>query len=169
MPDLSGQTVKNAAYILVRQGFPEPVYLESEEESYVIRQVPAAGTTVTKGTKVILYTSMTTYSDEGVHKDLVQVPNLIDRRRQDAYDLLEKVGLGINYDVTACLGKITAQSIEPGTYVEPGTVVYVTFSQAVPNYRSTTTDTDTDTDAGGEDADTDADAEAGAGAAATGE
>lgn len=133
MPDVRNQTAKNAAYILVRSGMTSPVYLESEEEAYVVRQIPAAGVTVPKNIRPILFTSMTTFNDDGVRSSQVKVPNLLDRRRQDAYDVLEKVGLTLNYDKTACLGKITGQSIEAGTYVDPGTEVYVTFSDAVPS------------------------------------
>ena len=126
-PNVVGETAKQAAYILTRRGFPETIYVPSEEQATVIAQVPEAGTEVPEGTRVVIYTTMTTYSDEGTVKDLVKVPNLINDRRQDAFDKLDKLGLVLVYDKTACLGKIMTQSIPEGTEVAPGTEIYVEF------------------------------------------
>jgi stage V sporulation protein D (sporulation-specific penicillin-binding protein) len=127
VPNVVGETAKQAAYILTRRGFPETIYVPSEEQATVIAQVPEAGTEVPEGTRVVIYTTMTTYSDEGTVKDLVKVPNLINDRRQDAFDKLDKLGLVLVYDKTACLGKIMTQSIPEGTEVAPGTEIYVEF------------------------------------------
>jgi beta-lactam-binding protein with PASTA domain len=76
---------------------------------------------------VILYTTMTTFNDDQLYKEMVAVPSLMGRRRQDAFDLLAQVGLILGFDKTQCTGRIDSQSIPEGTLVEPGTVVYVTF------------------------------------------
>ena len=146
VPDVVGKSAREASDALRRAGFPAPVYTASEEDAVVLMQVPAANAVVPTGTQVVIYTTMTTYSDEGTVKDTVTVPSVIDKRRQDAFDILDKLGLILVYDKSACLGQITSQSIEPGTEVERGTEIYVTFSKAPP---SATTPEDT----GGDDGD----------------
>jgi beta-lactam-binding protein with PASTA domain len=76
---------------------------------------------------------MTTFNDSGVYKELVTVPSLIDKRRQDAYDRLAALGLYLAFDKTQCTGQIISQSIEEGTEVEPGTTIYVEFPTPTPN------------------------------------
>lgn len=133
VPDVTGKSAREAASTLERAGFPEPIYTDSEADAIVLMQVPAANTEVPAGTQVVIYTTMTTYSDEGTVKNTVTVPKLIDKRRQDAFDALDKLGLILTYDKSACLGQITEQSIEAGTEVERGTEIYVTFSKAPPS------------------------------------
>lgn len=137
VPNVVGQTARQASYILERAGFPGAIYTTSEEEALVLTQVPAADTEVPKGTRVVIYTTMTTYSDENTVKDTVKVPNLLKKRRQDAFDALDKLGLVLTYDKTACLGTIQSQSIEEGTEVEPGTEIFVTFDKAPPSATTT--------------------------------
>ena len=144
MPDVTGQTVKQAAYILERNGFPSPVYLDSEKDATVTAQTPAAGEEVPLTTRAILYTTLTTYNADSMPSTLVKVPKLIGKRRMEAYDAAEKVNLTIAYDKTACLGKVIAQSIDPGTWVEPGTEIYLTFDKAPPNKVVITEDIDED-------------------------
>ena len=126
MPDVVGKTGARAVEILESEGFKATVATD-ESEAAVTVQIPAAGETVPRNTIVVLYTTMTTFNDEGVYKDSAEVPDLIGRRRAEAYDALEKVGLTINYDKTACIGTIDTQSIAAGEMVEPGTEIYVTF------------------------------------------
>ena len=127
VPNVVGETAERASYLLERAGFPEAIYTESEEQALVTAQVPEAGTEVVEGTRVVIYTTMTTYSDEDTPQDLVEVPNLINDRRQDAFDKLDRLGLVLVYDKSACLGRIKTQSIEEGTRVPPGTEITVTF------------------------------------------
>lgn len=133
VPNVVGETAERASYILERAGFPEAIYTTSEAQAVVLTQVPAANTEVPEGTRVVIYTTMTTYSDEDTVKSLVEVPNLVGKRRQDAFDALDKLGLVLNYDKSACLGQILTQSIPEGTEVEPGTEVFVTFDKAPPS------------------------------------
>lgn len=100
---------------------------EAEMTGVVTRQIPAAGTQAPKGSLVVLYTTMTTFNDEGVASDQVKVPNLIGLRRLNAYDLLAKAGLKLSMDLNYCTGLIDSQSIPADTLVDPGTEVFVTF------------------------------------------
>ena len=76
---------------------------------------------------------MTTYNDDELYKGQVQVPNLVGRRRQDAFDKLAALGLVLSFDKTQCTGVIDTQSVAEGTFVDPGTVVYVTFPKPSPS------------------------------------
>ncbi|MPN28957.1 hypothetical protein SDC9_176403 [bioreactor metagenome] len=75
---------------------------------------------------------MTTFNDEGLYSNQVEVPRLINKRRQDAFDALAKLGLLLSYDTTLCTGQIDSQSEPEGTKVNPGTTIYVTFQTPVP-------------------------------------
>ena len=57
-----------------------------------------------QGSIVILYTTMTTFNDDGLYKEQVVVPNLLNRRRQDAFDKLAEIGLLLSFDKTQCTG-----------------------------------------------------------------
>lgn len=127
VPNLIGETGERAQYVLERDGFVCCELTESDLAGTVVMQVPAADTEAPKGSIVIVYTTMTTYNDEGVYKEMVAVPNLIEKRRQDAFDRLAVLGLKLAFDPTACIGQIVSQSIEEGTMVEPGTEIYVVF------------------------------------------
>ena len=126
MPNVVGMTGKEAQEALQGEGFTVTM-TKSEEDAQVTTQIPAADEMVPKNTIVVLFTTMTTFNDEGVFKEMVKVPDLLGKRRQDAYDALAKLGLRINFDRTACVGQIDSQSIEADTEVEPGTEVFVTF------------------------------------------
>lgn len=126
VPNLMGETGERAKYVLERDGFACRI-TDSDLTGTVIRQIPAAGSKVRKGSIVLVYTTMTTYSDEGMYREMVQVPGLIGRRRQDAFDILATLGLRLSFDPAACIGLIISQSIEEGTRVEPGTEIFVVF------------------------------------------
>lgn len=126
MPNVVGMTGKEAQEALQGEGFTVTM-TKSEEDAQVTTQIPAADEMVPKNTIVVLFTTMTTFNDEGVFKEMVKVPDLTDKRRQDAYDALARLGLKLNFDRTACVGQIDSQSIAADTEVEPGTEVFVTF------------------------------------------
>lgn len=104
---------------------------ESEQGGIVTRQVPAGGTIAVVGSRVLLYTTLTNYNEEGTVKELVTVPKLVNRRRQDAYDMCAKLGLTISFDASHCTGQIITQSIAEGEQVDPGTDVFVTFDSSL--------------------------------------
>ena len=126
VPNMIGRTGAMAQDILESEGF-EALMAESEEEATVVTQIPAPGEMVPRGTIVVLYTTMTTFNDEGVYKEMSTVPDLIGERRQNAFDKATDAGLTINYDRSACWGIVETQSIPEGTRVEPGTEIFLTF------------------------------------------
>ena len=132
VPNVVGMTGKDAVYELSKAGLPAYV-VPGEEEALVLSQFPAAETVIPSGTSVILYTSMTTFNDEGVYKAQVEVPKLIGKRRQDAFDTLAKLGLLLSFDKNQCTGQIDTQSEPEGALVDPGTTIYVTFPTPVPS------------------------------------
>ncbi len=131
VPDVVGQTAKDAVYHLTQAGF-NAYTVPTEDTATVVSQYPAGDTVAASGSIVILYTSMTTYNDDQLYKEQVAVPSLIGRRRQDAFDKLAELGLLLSFDKTQCTGQIDTQSIEEGTLVDPGTTVYVTFPSPEP-------------------------------------
>lgn len=132
VPNVTGMTAKDAVYTLKQEGF-QAYAVPSEDAAQVVYQYPEGKTEAASGSIVILYTSMTTFNDDQLYKEQVEVPNLLERRRQDAFDALAKLGLVLSFDKTQCTGQIDSQSIEPGTKVDPGTVIYVTFPKPSPS------------------------------------
>ncbi len=132
VPDITGMTARDAVYTLNQAGF-DAYAVPSEDAAVVVSQYPAGDTVVPSGSIVILYTSITTFNDDQLYKDQVTVPNLIGRRRQDAFDALAKLGLLLSFDKTQCTGQIDTQSITEGTKVDPGTTIYVTFPSPEPS------------------------------------
>ncbi len=131
-PDVVGMTAEEAVYALTQAGF-KAYAVPSEDTAVVVSQYPAGDTVVPSGSTVILYTTMTTFNDDELYKEKVVVPDLIGRRRQDAFDKLVELGLVLSFDKTQCTGQIDTQSIEEGTLVDPGTTVYVTFPSPTPS------------------------------------
>ena len=132
VPNVLGMTGEEAHYALVRREFTCDI-VEGELTAQVITQIPEAGARARSGSPVLLYTSMTTYNDEGTYLEQVVVPNLIGKRRQDASDVLGRLGLTINFDKTCCTGQIDTQSIAEGEKVAPGTEIFVTFPTPTPS------------------------------------
>lgn len=104
-------------------------YLESVGLKYefigegdtVTAQIPEAGTSVLKSSaKVLLYTGGETA------KESVTVPDLIGKTAEASNQILTNMGLNVSYTGTQSLesgATVTAQSIEAGTSVAPGTVI----------------------------------------------
>ncbi len=132
VPDVTGLTAEEAVYELAKKGF-ETTIIDDEKTAVVLSQYPEANTEAASGSIVVLYTTMTTFNDSGVYKELVTVPSLTERRRQDAYDKLTELGLFLAFDKTQCTGQIISQSIAEGTEVEPGTTIYVEFPTPTPS------------------------------------
>ncbi len=132
VPDVTNMPAKDAAYTLSQAGFNAYV-VPSENAATIVTQFPAGKTEAPAGSIVILYTTMTTFNDDQLYKPQATVPNLIERRRQDAFDVLAKLGLVLGFDKTQCTGQIDTQSVPEGTKVDPGTVIYVTFPKPSPS------------------------------------
>jgi len=131
VPNVVGMTGKDAVYELTKAGLPAYI-VPGEETALVLSQFPAAEAVVASGTSVILYTSMTTFNDEGEYKAQATVPKLIGKRRQDAFVTLTKLGLYLSFDKAQCTGQIDTQSEPEGALVDPGTTIYVTFPTPEP-------------------------------------
>ena len=97
------------------------------EGSVVRAQSPAPGTTVeSANAKIILYT------DRDPEKSLVKVPDVIGKTAVTANELLANHNLNIRIEGTnnylSGSGAVAiSQSLAPGSEVEPGTVITVTF------------------------------------------
>ena len=90
----------------------------------VVRQFPSGGTSLAKGSTVILYT------EDGAADSMITVPDIIGRSNTAASQALTAVGLnifkeGVISDDTNI--KALSQNVEPGTQVPAGTVVTVVF------------------------------------------
>ena len=132
VPDVTNMTARDAVYTLGQAGF-KAYTVKAEDAATIVAQFPAGNTQAPKGSIIILYTTMTTFTDSELYKEQVLVPRLIGKRRQDAADKLAALGLVLAFDKTQCTGQIDTQSIEEGTPVDPGTVIYVTFPEPTPS------------------------------------
>ena len=93
--------------------------------SHVVAQSPIAGTTLTKGSKVILYT------EEGLNNPTVSVPNVVGLSAAAANRAILNAGLNIEI-ATGTMESVSGalaskQSIPAGEMVLPGTVITVDF------------------------------------------
>lgn len=129
VPDIVGMTVGDAKAALKDAGLAAT--FQSDETDTVTAQVPVAGSTVTSGSGVLLYTEiMTTDADTGEtpQDETVKVPDITGMTRLEANDALKAKGLTILIDPPDQTGKVIRQSPAAGTTVEPGTQVLAEFS-----------------------------------------
>ncbi|MCL2695135.1 MAG: penicillin-binding transpeptidase domain-containing protein [Clostridiales bacterium] len=126
VPDLTGMTVDEAKAELQKLRLTA-LFSENEATAMVSRQAPPAGTVVVRDSAVILYTSWTTFLPEGEEQRMVRMPNIIDKTRLQALDLLAEVGLVMDYDRARSAGKVSSAEYEAGTMVPYGTSVRVEF------------------------------------------
>ncbi|MGI6225448.1 MAG: penicillin-binding transpeptidase domain-containing protein, partial [Peptococcales bacterium] len=92
------------------------VHVEGQGEK-VITQLPPAGTQVTKGNTIVLYT-------QDGESETVIVPDLTGRTIKEASTILTELGLGMHPQGS---GLAALQEPVPGTNVERGTVIKVKF------------------------------------------
>ena len=112
---------------IAQKTIEEDLHLECEivgEGKTVVGQSPMTSTTVSSSGKVILYT------EEGYAPKIVTVPDLTGYTAHDATQALKNLDLnyvtvGASEDRTDAL--VEQQSVEPGTEVEVGTVVKLTY------------------------------------------
>lgn len=121
IPLLLDKKVDDAKATLDEMGVYCEVYGEGDT---IVKQCPLTNASVSRGGTVILYT------DQSQTPKLVEVPDLKDYSASSANDLL--TSLGLNYvAVGASSDKAGAtvqeQSVAPGTKVEVGTVVRLTY------------------------------------------
>ena len=131
MPSVTGKSYEDAKAELNSQGIHFEVkeeYHEEVEVGYIISQEPEAGTELTDGVSVVLSVS------QGKKQNLVRVPNITKRPKEDAKQLLEEVGLELgsvtsDYNSTYPEGYVINQGTAADSLVEEGTKIDVTVSR----------------------------------------
>lgn len=121
VPNIIGRTAHMGEATLQKYGLQGNIIGSGDR---VIRQVPAAGESIPRGGKVVIYT------EEITQQKMVTVPNLIGLTATEVNTRLTALGLnakvtGGGIDQSGCLS--SAQSIKEGEKVAIGTVVEVTF------------------------------------------
>jgi len=127
VPDLTGMTADEAKSALRRLGL-EAASLDEESSAAVQRQAPPAKTPVVKGSTVILYTSWTTFLAEDEQPRMVTMPDLLNKTRLEALDILQNLGLIMDYDKARSAGKVSFCEYEKGAQVPYGSRVRVEFT-----------------------------------------
>lgn len=124
IPDLSGEEYVEARDILIELGFDKDNIKKEEEphaeipEDEVTRTDPAMGTWHSKEEKITIYIST------GV--EMVEMPNLLDKTKEDALKLLEEKGLVGNVTEeysTKKAGTVISQKTDAGDEIAKGTTV----------------------------------------------
>lgn len=128
VPELAGMTV-DAAEDALDDADLTATFVEGEESASVVRQAPAAGSQVVKGSNVVLYTNWTTYGTAGEQEvKKTKMPKIMGMNRINAYDALLKAGLVMEYDRAACAGVVTGTQYAENTELDVGTTVSVQFT-----------------------------------------
>lgn len=120
-PGVVGQKIFEATTTMISAGLKAETIGDGE---VVIKQIPAVGSPIPKGSTVMIYT------DEDSLKDTVKVPNILGLSGQAASKALSNRGLNIKVtglDINSQNIKAAKQSPEAGEDVLPGTVVTVEF------------------------------------------
>ena len=129
MPDLTGDDYIEARDELIDLGFDRAKIKKEEEphadieEGAVTRTDPVAGTLNPKDTKITIYVS------SGI--EMVEVPDLVGKTKEEAQKLLEEVGLVGNpteEHSSETKGKVISQKQDWGEEVEKGTTIDYTVS-----------------------------------------
>ncbi len=125
LPRVVGKTPEEARQILEEAGFA----IKSIEGTgpAVTAQMPAGNAKIAGGSEIVLY------CDAAPDTELVEVPNLLGRSYENAKTFAGWSNLYIRGEGTMLNSPIIMtvdQSIEPGTMVEPGTVITVTLSDS---------------------------------------
>ena len=120
VPDVTNKTIAEAEKILKNAGFKTEISFDGDKNSTLVStQVPAAKTTVTKNSVIILYT------EDNSTRTSVTVPDLKGMSLSKAKKILQAKNLNINYSGS---GLVVSQDIKSGTSVEEGTIINVTLS-----------------------------------------
>jgi len=114
VPEVKNKNITQATKELKALGLNVQVEGQGQE---IITQLPPAGTQVTKGSTVYLYT-------QDAESELVVVPDLTGRTIKESSKILTDLGLGMAPQGS---GLASLQEPFPGTKVEKGTVIKVKF------------------------------------------
>jgi len=122
LSDYTGKSLTFSAQNLEEKGLTVEVIGNGEK---VVSQSPAAGTQLSEGSRVVLYT------EEGLNVPTATVPNVVGMSASAANRAIINAGLNIEIvggTLTAMDGATAVkQSIAPGETVLPGTVITVDF------------------------------------------
>ena len=114
VPSFTGGTVADATYTLNLSQFNYIIVGDKSDDAEIVTQFPAAGVKVARESTIVLYTEY----DAEISQ--VRVPELTGLSIEDAHATL--VGMGLSMRASN-LGTVVGQSVEPGIYVDKGTVV----------------------------------------------
>lgn len=122
MPDVRGLSEYEAAVLLQEQGLQYRLVGSGRE---IKGQIPAKGREVPSGATVLLY------MDDSIPLEQVTVPDLYGKTPLEATQILAEQGLYLQAkgaDPTQWRVTAITQDLPPGTAVEPGTMITVTFA-----------------------------------------
>ena len=122
IPNLLGKNPGEAQGTLNNLGLNVRV---SGQGAVVTDQMPAAGSTVPKGSSTVLYLG------EEKPKETVPMPDLTGMTYAQAKEALEKVGLYLEATGTGESGQVFEQTVAPDTMLEIGTTVEVRFTDNI--------------------------------------
>lgn len=121
VPNIVGKTAHMGEATLQKYGLQGSIVGSGDK---VVRQVPASGQSIPRGSKVIIYT------EDSAPETIVTVPNLVGLTATEVTTRLTALGLnakitGGGLDQNGCLS--SSQSVAAGEKVPIGTVIEVTF------------------------------------------
>lgn len=151
IPETYNHDYRDAANDLRRLGFTVEYEFEEDDsvtENFVIRSEPEAGSRLAEGETVTLYVS------GGPEMKLCQVPELRDKTREEAEELLAQAGLTLGEVTTESsskyeYGKVMSQGIRAGKEVHEGEPVDLVISKGP---AETSDNTSNDSNGDGDDA-----------------
>ncbi len=125
VPEIRGLVLRQAEISIeqmsLRIGEKTEVFDDSISEGKIISTEPAAGDTVPAGTEIRLYIS------KGSAEQMIEVPNLVGMKAQDAKITLERLGLVYDFQIrripSLSNGEVYKQSPPAGTQLMRGNVV----------------------------------------------
>lgn len=121
-PNYVGLSISEAETTAESDGFTVTVKGEGET---VVSQIPPVSSTLSKGGNIVLYT------DSESQAETVTVPSLVGLSVSEVNNVASAYGLNVSFVGAASSGVVsTAQDIEAGAQVSPGTVISVTFQSS---------------------------------------
>ncbi|HHU48908.1 MAG: penicillin-binding transpeptidase domain-containing protein [Caldicoprobacterales bacterium] len=121
VPDVTGKDLSEAARILREAGLD---YLAEQTGTIVTRQMPLPDAEVLVNTTVLLYTGSGETGHHSEEQQLIEVPDVTGKSIREANNILTSRGLKLKIEG---IGLAFSQQPAPGTMVEAGTTVTVSF------------------------------------------
>jgi penicillin-binding protein 1A len=136
VPDVVGYTLADAEAVLAQAGFKVTALEDTaslQPKGTVVEQTPTAGSTLLQGEVVTLIISARSTQS-------ISVPDVTGMDIADAAQQLSRLGLAVNESSrpdSSRTGIVLEQDVEPGTSVDPGTVINLTTSSGPESTSST--------------------------------